>query len=145
LPPRKIRRPSTRPRRSNAQEIANAVIRAYRLETAYWQDPRRYSTWQALYAHYRQGFSADIAEQMTAFTLGNDGDMATWVPAEVFVIKHDDAFALAWFRTPKDFTDGPWALQPFMVVRLRLEQDRWVIDWATDSATPPTTTPLTPE
>jgi len=128
-----------------AQQIADAVIRAYRLEAAYWRDPQRFGTWEALYAHYRQGFSANIAEQLTEFTLGNDGDMATWVPPKVFVIDHDDAFALAWFRTPKAFIDGPWAFQPYMVVRLRLEEDRWVIYWATDSSTPPTTIPLSPE
>lgn len=123
---------------AQTRRIADAVIQAYGLEAEYWRDPQRFGSWSELYAHYRRGFSADIAERMTEFTLANDGDMATWIPSEVRVAEHDGEFATAWFPTPGDFIDGPWGFQPYMVVRLRLEGDRWVIYWAADSAAPPT-------
>ena len=119
------------------QAVANAVIGAYSLETEYWRDPRRFRTWDELYAYYRQGFSDDIAEQMTEFTLEDGGDMATWVPSAVHVVDHGDAFALAWFATPTDFRQGIWGFERYMVVRLRREDGRWVVYWAADSATPP--------
>ncbi|MGD8206805.1 MAG: hypothetical protein PVH47_01880 [Thiohalocapsa sp.] len=117
------------------------MIRAYALEREYWDRPQDFGTRDKLYAHYRQGFSAEIAERMTEFTLDNDGDMATWTPSDVHVVRSDDRSALAWFRTPDDFIEGPWGFNPYMVVRLRRESDgdapRWVVDWATDAAQPP--------
>ncbi|MGB5835287.1 MAG: hypothetical protein WBG92_25325, partial [Thiohalocapsa sp.] len=110
---------------AETRQIADAVIQAYSLEAEYWRDPRRFGSWDKLYAHYQRGFSPDIAEQMTEFTLDNDGDMATWVPQEVVISGHDGEFALAWFRTPRDFVDGPWGFQRYMVVRLRREDCRW--------------------
>lgn len=122
-----------------AQRIAEAVRRAYGLERAYWESPQSYPTWEAVYAHYRKGFSASLAEEMTEYTLDNDGDFATWVPEQVHVVDYGDDFALAWFRTSDDFgEEGLWDFAEYMVVRLRREGERWVVYWATDSASPPT-------
>jgi hypothetical protein len=120
------------------QRIIAAVKLAYGLESEYWRNPSAYPTWKKLYAHYRKGFSASIAEEMTEFTLENDGDMATWIPEKVQVADYGADFALAWFTTPADFgEDGLWGFEPYMVVRLRREDDRWVIYWAADSSIPP--------
>jgi hypothetical protein len=121
------------------QRIIAAVKLAYGLESEYWRNPAAYPTWDKLYAHYRRGFSASIAEEMTEYTLENDGDMATWIPEQVHVADYSAEFALAWFTTPDDFgEDGLWGFEPYMVVRLRRENDRWVVYWATDSSIPPT-------
>jgi len=120
------------------QTIIDAVKLANALEGQYWDDPGAFRTREQLYAHYRKGYSAAIAERMTDYTLTQNGDAATWVPDEVHVVSIDEDSAVAWFRTPPAFAEhGSWGFQPFMVVRLRREEDRWVIDWATDSATPP--------
>jgi hypothetical protein len=121
------------------QQIIDAVVLAYSLEAGYWRDPNAYPTWDSLYGYYRRGFSADIAERMTEFSLSNEGDMATWIPSQVHVVDHGPRFALAWFRTPQDFgKDSPWGFEPYMVVRLRREDGRWVVYWAADGAEPPT-------
>jgi hypothetical protein len=122
---------------AKTKQIAEAIIQAYSLEADYWRNPERYDSWQKLYDHYRLGFSAEIAEQLTEFTRTQDGDMATWTPYQVRIIEHDEDSALAWFPTPEDFTHGPWALRPYMMVRLRREQNRWVIHWAADQDTLP--------
>ena len=120
------------------QTIIDAVKLANALEGQYWDDPGAFRTREQLYAHYRKGYTAAIAERMTDYTLTQNGDAATWVPDEVHVVSIDEDSAVAWFRTPPAFAEhGSWGFQPFMVVRLRREEDRWVIDWATDSATPP--------
>jgi hypothetical protein len=120
------------------RRVIAAVKLAYGLEADYWRNPAARPTWDALYAHYRRGFSASIAEAMTEFTLDNDGDMATWIPEQVYVADFGTDFALAWFTTPDDFRDGGlWGFEPYMVVRLRIEDGRWVIYWAADSSTPP--------
>ena len=121
------------------QQIIDAVVLAYSLEAGYWRNPKAYPTWDSLYAYYRRGFSPDIAERMTEFSLSNEGDMATWIPCQVHVVDHGPRFALAWFRTPEDFgEDSSWGFEPYMVVRLRREDGRWVVYWATDSSEPPT-------
>ncbi len=121
-----------------AAEVRAAVIMANGLERAYWDNPSALSGWDAVYAHFRRGYSAEIAERMTAFTLDNDGDMATWVPDAVQVVEVDEDSALAYFNTPAEFgLDGLWGFEAYMVVRLRREAERWIIDWATDSAKPP--------
>jgi hypothetical protein len=118
--------------------VKAAVIMANSLERDYWEDPSAFSDWDAVYAHFRRGYSAEIAERMTRFTLDNDGDFATWVPDEVHVVEVTDSSALAYFDTPPEFgLDGLWGFEDYMVVRLRREDGRWIIDWATDSATPP--------
>jgi hypothetical protein len=120
------------------QAIIAAVKLANGLEAEYWADPDAYPTWEALYAHYRKGYSAAIAERMTEYSLLEGGDAATWIPGEVHVAGFDGDSAVAWFRTPPEFGEhGSWGFEPFMVVRLRREGARWVIYWATDSATPP--------
>jgi hypothetical protein len=120
------------------QEVKAAVVMANSLERDYWEDPSAFSGWDAVYGHFRRGYSAEIAERMTEFTLNSDGDLATWVPDEVHVVEVDDSSALAYFDTPTEFgLDGLWGFERYMVVRLRREDRRWVIDWATDSATPP--------
>jgi len=119
-------------------DVKAAVIMANGLEREYWDNPSAFPDWDAIYAHFRRGYSAEIAERMTAFTLDNDGDLATWVPNDVHVVEVDDNSALAYFDTPPDFgLDGLWGFEAYMVVRLRREDGRWIIDWATDSATPP--------
>jgi hypothetical protein len=65
---------------AKTKQIAEAIIQAYSLEADYWRNPERYDSWQKLYDHYRLGFSAEIAEQLTEFTRTQDGDMATWTP-----------------------------------------------------------------
>lgn len=121
------------------QAIVDAVRRAYALEQQYWRDPLAFPSWDALYAHYRRGFSANIAEEMTEFTLSGDGDLATWIPDTVHVIAHDADTATAWFPTPPEYgLDGIWGFEPYMVVRLRREDGGWIIYWAGDSATLPT-------
>ncbi len=126
---------------ADARRISDAVTQAYSLEHEYWRNPARFGDWESLYAHYRRGFSASIAGEMTDFTLGNAGDLATWIPSDVHVVHYDGDVALAWFRTPQDFIEGAWSFQPYMVVRLRRESstdgERWIVDWATDSATQP--------
>ncbi|MCF7991011.1 MAG: hypothetical protein K9M02_11270 [Thiohalocapsa sp.] len=120
------------------ERIADAVRVAYGLERDYWQSPESYPDWESVYAHYRKGFSASLAEEMTEFTLDSDGNFATWVPDRVHVVDHGDEFALAWFRTAEDFgEEGLWDFEEYMVVRLRREGERWVVYWATDSAVPP--------
>lgn len=120
------------------QAIIDAVRLANSLEGQYWAHPDAFPTWESLYAHYRKGYSATLAERMTEYTLSEDGDAATWVPDRVHVAGYDGNSAVAWFRTPPELgEDGVWGMQPFMVVRLRKEGERWVIYWATDSATPP--------
>jgi len=120
------------------QAIIDAVKRANGLETEYWAHPDAYPTWEALYGHYRTGYSTTIAERMTDYTLTEEGDPATWVPEQVHVAGFDGDSAVAWFRTPPEFgEEGTWGFEPFMIVRLHREDGRWVIYWATDSATPP--------
>lgn len=120
------------------EAVKAAVIMANGLERAYWENPSAFSGWDAVYAHFRRGYSKEIAERMTEFTLDNDGDLATWVPTEVHVAEVDNDSALAYFKTPPEFgLDGLWGFEAYMVVRLRRENGRWIIDWATDSATPP--------
>jgi hypothetical protein len=121
-----------------AEAVRAAVIMANGLERSYWEDPSAFSGWDAVYAHFRRGYSAEIAERMTEFTLDNDGDMATWVPDEVQVVEVGERSALAYFDTPPEFgPNGLWGFAAYMVVRLTREDGRWVIDWATDSETPP--------
>jgi len=120
------------------QQIIDAVKLANGLEAEYWAHPDLYPTWESLYDHYRKGYSTTIAERMTEYTLMEDGDPATWEPDEVHVAGFDGDSAVAWFQTPPEFGEqGTWGFQSYMVVRLRQEDDRWIIYWATDSASPP--------
>lgn len=124
---------------SDEQAIVDAVILANRLERDYWADPHAFPSWDSLFSHYRRGYSADIAERMTDYTLAGEGDLATWVPSDIHVVEHDADTALAYFPTPADFGAGSfWGFDAYMIVRLRREESkRWVIYWATDSAMVP--------
>lgn len=121
------------------QAVIAAVRLAYGLERAYWEAPARWPTWDRLEAHYRQGFSSDLAQAMTDYSMGGDADPATWVPDKVHVASIDGDTATVWFPTPTDFgRDSAWGLEAYMVLRLRREADgRWVVYWGTDSASPP--------
>lgn len=120
------------------QEVIDATRFAYGLESAYWEDPGAFSTYDKLYAHYRQGFSPELAAAMTAHTLASHGDLATWVPEQVFVAELGVNEALVWFPTPAAFAEhGLWGLEDYMHVRLRREGGRWVVYWGRDKSAPP--------
>lgn len=121
-----------------AEEVAAAVRFAYGLEAQVWQDPVRFRTRTDVYAHFRQGFSPELAEAMTEHVLTSDGDLATWVPADVHVVEVLPSFALVWFPTPPAFgEEGLWGLEDYMHLKLRREGDRWVIYEGADRSTPP--------
>lgn len=119
--------------------IIDAVRLAYGLEQAYWDAPERWPTWEQLNAHYRAGFSNELAQAMTDYSRAGSSDPATWVPDEVRVADINGNSALVWFTTPPEFgRDSPWGLEAYMVLRLRREDSgRWVVYWGTDNATPP--------
>lgn len=120
------------------QDVIEATRFAYGLEADYWRDPGAYPTYDKLYAHFRQGFSPDLAAAMTAHTLATDGDLATWVPEQVFVAELGVNEALVWFPTPAAFGEGGlWGLEDYMHVRLRRDGDRWVVYWGRDRSAPP--------
>jgi hypothetical protein len=120
------------------QEVIDATRFAYGLEAAYWEDPGAFPTYDKLYGHYRQGFSPDLAAAMTAHTLASDGDLATWVPEQVFVAELGVNEALVWFPTPAAFgRHGLWALEDYMHLRLRRDGGRWVVYWGRDKSAPP--------
>lgn len=118
--------------------VIDAARFAYGLESEYWEDPSAFDSPDDLYAHYRQGFSPDLAAAMTAHTLASQGDLATWAPEQVFVAELGVNDALVWFPTPPAFgQDGVWGLADYMHLRLRREGDRWVVYWGRDLSAPP--------
>jgi hypothetical protein len=120
------------------QSVIDAVRFAYGLEAEYWDNPAALPTAERLYAHYRQGFSPDLAAAMTAHTLASDGDLATWVPEQVFVAELGVNEALVWFPTPAAFgKSGLWELEDYMHLRLRRDGERWVVYWGMDRSAPP--------
>jgi hypothetical protein len=120
------------------QAVVDAVRFAFGLELAYWEDPAAFRNRDAVYAHFRQGFSPDLAAAMTAHVLGGDGDLAAWVPEQVHVVELEAGHALVWFPTPASFGEqGLWDLDDYMHVRLRREGGGWVVDWARDRSAPP--------
>lgn len=126
------------PASGQVQAVVDAVRFAFGLESAYWDDPTAFRTRDAVYVHFRQGFSPDLAAAMTAHVLGGDGDLATWVPEQVDVVELEADHALVWFPTPASFGKaGLWDLADYMHVRLRREGGRWVVDWARDRSAPP--------
>lgn len=129
---------ASRPAAAPVQAVVDAVRFAFGLEAAYWQHPDVFRSRDAVYDHFRQGFSPDLAAAMAAHVLGGDGDLATWVPEQVQVVELEASHALVWFPTPAAFgASGLWNLADYMHVRLRREGARWVVDWAEDRAAPP--------
>ncbi len=126
------------PAAQRVQAVVDAVRFAFGLESAYWDDPAAFRTRDAVYDHFRQGFSPDLAAAMTAHVLGGDGDVATWVPEQVHVVALEASQALVWFPTPASFgRAGLWDLADYMHVHLRREGAHWVVDWAKDRSAPP--------
>jgi hypothetical protein len=121
-----------------SSQVVAAVRFAYGLEAAYWQDPSAFPTRDAVYRHYRQGFSPALAEAMTSHTLSSNGNLATWIPEQVHVSELTPTFALVWFLTPPAFGDeGLWGLEDYMHLRLRRDGDRWVVYQGEDRPAPP--------
>lgn len=126
------------PGSDRVQAVVDAVRFAFGLEAAYWENPTAFRTRDTVYAHFRRGFSPDLAEAMTTHVLGDDGDLATWVPDQVYVVELSASHALVWFPTPETFgRKGLWDLADYMHVRLRWDAGRWVVDWAEDRPAPP--------
>jgi|UPI00073217FA hypothetical protein len=120
------------------EEVVAAVRFAYGLEAEVWRDPARFRTRAAIYEHFRQGFSPDLASAMTEHVLTGDGDLATWVPAQVQVAELLPSFALVWFPTPPAFGEGGlWGLESYMQLKLRRDGGRWVVYEGTDRPAPP--------
>jgi hypothetical protein len=126
------------PGSESVQAVIEAVRFAFGLEAAFWEDPGAFRTRDAVYAHFRQGFSPDLAAAMTAHVLAGDGDLATWVPEQVHVVDLEATQALVWFLTPAAYgRHGLWDLADYMHVHLRREGQGWVVDWAEDRSAPP--------
>ncbi len=120
------------------REVIEATRFAYGLETDYWRDPSDFRSYEQLYAHYRQGFSPELAAAMAKHTLTSKGDPATWVPDRVQVAELDADKALVWFVTPVEFgKSGFWGLEDYMLLRLRRDGSRWVVYWGDDRSSPP--------
>jgi hypothetical protein len=118
--------------------VIDAVRFAYGLEAEYWRDPSAFSSYEQLYAHYRQGFSPELAAAMASHTLTSNGDPATWVPKRVQVAELSTTKALVWFITPAEFGKaGFWGLEDYMLLRLRRDGGRWVVYWGDDRSSPP--------
>jgi hypothetical protein len=113
-------------------EIVAAVKQAYSLEERLFAERDRYSSWEDVYHHYRQGFGEEIARRLADYSWwpeGNglrDGDRSMAVPATVVVLEASDTLAVAVHPTPVVLQEL-WGLKRYTVDRLQREHARWVI------------------
>ncbi|MHC4088874.1 MAG: hypothetical protein ACYSVY_01090 [Planctomycetota bacterium] len=113
-------------------DVIAAVKRANALEEQLFAAPDKYSSWDDVYRHYRQGYGEEIARRLADYWWwpeGNGvrpGDRTMAVPDTVIVLQLTDTYAVVAYPHP-DWLQEAWGLEKYTVDRLDREGDHWVI------------------
>jgi hypothetical protein len=110
--------------------VVEAVKHAYSLEKRMWDNAAEFKTREQVYEHFRQGFSAEIAERLTNHSWSGQslrpGDYATQEPDRVVVIDIQDSKATVYYETTSCFRDI-WGVEKYSLDKLTREGAHWVI------------------
>jgi len=116
---------------ARAAQVVAAVRFAYGLEKELLDHAGDFETRAQVYAHFRQGFSDDLATRLTGYAWGDGkpraGPFATQPPDTVHVLTLGNTTATVYYATPPLLREA-WVSEPYMLDELRREPDgRWVI------------------
>jgi len=119
------------------QEIIEAVLFASSLDRLLWENQDSIATKQEVLAHYLQGFSEPLASMFTEYWWWDredkllPGDPLLVPPERVHLGSYSEDRAVAYYDTPQILQDpSTWELEPYMEVRLRRDNGRWIIVYA---------------
>ena len=128
------------------KEIVAASLSANSLEDSLGAHPDRYRTREAVVAHYRQGFSQELAVRLAAHSWDSvrselrAADFALARPETVVLITVSGDRAEVIYPTPRTRVEQ-WREPAFMIEQLRREDGRWRVTGAHGTSTPPAGTP----
>lgn len=115
------------------KEIINAVIFAYSLENSLFSDIIKISSRNDVYEHYRQGFSEEIANNLTDYswsTRTNEliaTEKATDIPKQVQVLKIKRDTAVVYYLIPEGIKTLWNVDEKYAIDYLKKENGRWII------------------
>lgn len=115
-----------------AADIISAVQYAHGLEQYIWSHRDEFRDREAVFRHYRTGFSEELAVNLTSYTWPEGhremrpGDITLLPPETVYVVEVSEDYARAYFPTP-DTMKELWGQEDFTVIDLQKEGDRWVV------------------
>ncbi len=124
-------------------ELRSFVRYANNLEKDIFENEENFDSQEAVFEHFRKGFSIDLATDITAY-LWEDGSLnaseiiLAQPESEIFFIKLKADEAEVYYETPEKLRDV-WGLKRYKIDKLRKEDNGWVIYEATDTDYEPVT------
>jgi hypothetical protein len=122
-----------RPASADQQDVIDALKAAYGLEGALFQRASLDTiSREEVYAHYRRGFSADLAQRLTDYSWQPEShmlratDRALTTPESVGVLEAKSDYALVAWIPPSTFR-RQWSVPRCLVDPLVREDGRWIV------------------
>ena len=124
-------------------DLKSFVKYANNLEQDIFDNEENFDSREAVYEHFRQGFSVDLATDITAYlweagSLNASEIILAQPEGEIYFTKLKADEAEVFYETPETLRDA-WDLKRYKIDKLRKEDNGWVIYESTDTDYEPET------